>query len=56
MSNKIILYNVDLSPPVRVVKVVAKLIGVEFEIRLVNTLFLFHISRFNSRLIWCFLQ
>lgn len=36
MSNKLILYNVDMSPPVRAVKVVAKLIGVELELRLVS--------------------
>lgn len=36
MSNKLVLYNVDFSPPVRTVKIVAKLIGVELEIRLEN--------------------
>lgn len=33
MPNKLILYNVDLSPPVRTVKIVAKLIGLELELR-----------------------
>lgn len=33
MPQKIILYNLDLSPPVRTVKVVAKLINVELELR-----------------------
>lgn len=33
MSNKPILYNLNYSPPARVVKIVAKLIGVELELK-----------------------
>lgn len=36
MSNKLVLYNLDYSPPVRAVKVVARLLGLELELRLVN--------------------
>lgn len=38
MSKKLILYNIDWSPPVRAVKVVAKLLGLELEIRDINLL------------------
>lgn len=33
MSNKLILYNLDLSPPVRTVKIVARLLGLNLELR-----------------------
>lgn len=36
MSNKRILYNLDLSPPTRAVRVVAKLLGIELELRYIN--------------------
>ncbi|XP_031625775.1 glutathione S-transferase 1-like [Contarinia nasturtii] len=38
MSNKLVLYNLDLSPPVRVVKTVAKLLNLELELRDVDLL------------------
>lgn len=33
MSNKLTLYNLDVSPPCRAVRIIAKLLNVEFEIR-----------------------
>lgn len=33
MSNKLVLYNLDVSPPVRAVRTVAKLLGLELELR-----------------------
>jgi len=33
MSGKIVLYNLDLSPPVRTVKTTAKLLGLELDVR-----------------------
>lgn len=33
MSQTLTLYNADLSPPVRVVKIVSKLIGLQLELR-----------------------
>ncbi|XP_031617003.1 glutathione S-transferase D7-like [Contarinia nasturtii] len=38
MSGKLILYNIDLSPPVRTVKTVAKLLGLDLELRNINLL------------------
>ncbi|XP_055295227.1 glutathione S-transferase D7-like [Sitodiplosis mosellana] len=38
MSKKLILYNLDLSPPVRTVKIVAKLLGLDLELRNINLL------------------
>lgn len=33
MTNKPVLYNLNVSPPVRVVKIVAKLIGLELDVK-----------------------
>nr|WEU75081.1 GSTe1 [Sitodiplosis mosellana] len=38
MSNKLVLYNLDISPPVRSVKIIAKLLGLELEIRDIDML------------------
>lgn len=48
MSDKLILYNVNFSPPVRSVKIIGQLLGLDFDLRDIN---LFYGEQFQESFI-----